>query len=375
MERTMQQLKSMQAAPLDVKVLLTKQRIREWVNEFGTDGVYVSFSGGKDSTVLLHIVREMYPSVPAVFCDTGLEYPEIREFVRTFDNVEWLKPKMSFRQVIEKYGYPFISKELSEAVYFANKYLTYIRENKESIAEQKNDSVPFAYAYADFLGIDYRKEKQNPDYLNLKRGVIPEKYENVTSDKRNYRFDRVRWRFMLDAPFRFSNRCCHVMKKGPMDTYARRSERHTIAGQMAEESFLRQTTWIKNGCNAFTAKKKVSNPMSFWTGQDVLKYIRQNNIPMASVYGEIVNEDADGMQYDNTLCEMPLRTTGVNRTGCMFCGFGCHLEKPGEGRFERMKKTHPKQYEWIMKDWDAGGLGYRRVIDWLNENGNLHIRY
>lgn len=101
---------------MDVKVKMTKQRIREWVNEFGVDGVYVSFSGGKDSTVLLHIVREMYPEIPAVFCDTGLEYPEIREFVRKFDNVEWLKPKMNFKKVIDTYGYPFISKEVSAIV-------------------------------------------------------------------------------------------------------------------------------------------------------------------------------------------------------------------------------------------------------------------
>ena len=59
----------------------------------------------------------------------------------------------------------------------------------------------------------------------------------------------------------------------------------------------------------------------------------------------------------------------------MFCGFGCTQESEGEGRFERMKLTHPKQYEWIMKDWDKGGLGYKKVIDWINENGNLNIRY
>ena len=92
---------------------MTQERIRGWVNEFGEDGVYVSFSGGKDSTVLLHIVRNMYPNVKAVFVDTGLEYPEIREFVKSFENVYWLRPKMNFRQVIEKYGYPFISKEVS----------------------------------------------------------------------------------------------------------------------------------------------------------------------------------------------------------------------------------------------------------------------
>lgn len=122
---TKEYLKELQGYPLSVKVQLTKQRIREWVHKYGEDGVYVSFSGGKDSTVLLHLVREMYGDViPGVFVDTGLEYPEIREFVRTFDNIVWLKPKKNFKKVIEEYGYPFISKEVSECVYAAKKYLT-----------------------------------------------------------------------------------------------------------------------------------------------------------------------------------------------------------------------------------------------------------
>ena len=125
-ERTIQDLQQMQGLPLNVKIRMTKSRIRQWINEYGEDGVYVSFSGGKDSTVLLHLVREDYPNVKAVFVDTGLEYPEIRQFVKNFDNVEWLKPKMGFKQVIQKYGYPFISKEVSECVYGARKYLTQV---------------------------------------------------------------------------------------------------------------------------------------------------------------------------------------------------------------------------------------------------------
>jgi len=121
---TMQELKQFQAMPLEVKVMMSKVRIRDWVDYYGKDGVYVSFSGGKDSTVLLHLVRELYPDVPAVFVDTGLEYPEIRNFVKTFDNVTWLKPKMNFRQVIDKFGYPMISKEVSNCVCGARKYLT-----------------------------------------------------------------------------------------------------------------------------------------------------------------------------------------------------------------------------------------------------------
>ena len=122
-KRELWELKSMQAAPLDVKILMTKTRIREWIREYGEDGVYISFSGGKDSTVLLDIVRQDYPNVPAVFCDTGLEYPEIREFVKTIPNVEWIRPAMTFKQVIEKCGYPMISKEVSECVYGARRYL------------------------------------------------------------------------------------------------------------------------------------------------------------------------------------------------------------------------------------------------------------
>ena len=116
---TKDELKILQAYPLELKIAKTKLRIREWVNRYGTDGVYVSFSGGKDSTVLLHIVREMYPDVEAVFVNTGLEYPEIQQFVKSFDNVAILRPKMRFDEVIKKYGYPLISKEVSRKIYDA----------------------------------------------------------------------------------------------------------------------------------------------------------------------------------------------------------------------------------------------------------------
>ena len=129
----------MQGLPLAVKIEKTKQRIREWVEYFGEDGVYVSFSGGKDSTVLLTIARQLYPNIRAVFIDTGLEFPEIRDFVKTWDNVEWIKPKMTFRQVIEKYGYPFISKEVSECVYGARKYLTSIIETSDNASNERTN--------------------------------------------------------------------------------------------------------------------------------------------------------------------------------------------------------------------------------------------
>lgn len=119
--RTALDLAEKQALPLDLKILLTQQRIREWVREYGVDGVVCSFSGGKDSTVLLHLVRELYPDVRAVFSNTGLEYPEIQRFAMSFDNVDIVRPKMRFDEVISTYGYPLISKEVAEAIYYARR--------------------------------------------------------------------------------------------------------------------------------------------------------------------------------------------------------------------------------------------------------------
>ena len=139
--RTRDGLRSMQAAPLSVKVAMTKQRIREWVREYGEDGVSVSFSGGKDSTVLSHLVDEVFPGnhIPRVHVRTGLEYPEIEKFCeeKTHDLVI-LKPKKTFKQVIQEYGYPFVSKEVSEAVAGARRYIEkYQKEVDKETANEK----------------------------------------------------------------------------------------------------------------------------------------------------------------------------------------------------------------------------------------------
>lgn len=352
-------LYQMQALPLNAKINMTITRVRGWLDHWD-DECYISFSGGKDSTVLVDIIHNRMgrTDIPLVFVDTGLEYPEVREFVKSYgDKVVWLKPKMNFRQVIENYGYPFISKETSEAIYYARKTA------KEGL--NKN------YKYG------------KPIRLLQLEGKMPHKEKGELTNEYSIRFNKSKYLYMLNAPFEVSNRCCQIMKKAPLSTI----KGYPITGQMADESIQRRSQWLKYGCNGFEMKKPKSNPMSFWTEQDVLEYIKTYKLPIASVYGEIVEVVGDDniqgqMRFDDLSedlwtdkLEQPrLKTTGCDRTGCMFCGFGCHLEK-GEGRFERMKRTHPKQYEWIMKPWDEGGLGYKEVIDWLNENGNLNIRY
>jgi len=303
---TNESLKLKQKYPLELKIELTKARIREWVDFYGKNNVYISFSGGKDSTVLLDIVRSIYPDIEAVFVNTGLEYPEIVQFVKTFNNVTILRPKENFKQVIEKYGYPIISKEVSETIDGARKN---ILDNKKYL---------------------YRMQK-----LNL--------------DKDN-RYNQSKWKFLLDVPFKISNKCCDVMKKRPIKEYIKNSGKFGILGMIAEESLLRKQLYIKNSCNGFNSKNPTSNPLMFWTEQDILKYIYKNNLKIAKVYGNVIQKDLFGNQYE---------LSGVKRTGCMFCMFGVHLEK-SPNRFEIMKNSHPTLYNYCMNR-----LGLKNVLDFI----------
>lgn len=372
-EHTLQDLKIKQALPLDIKVNMTKARIKAWVDHFGLDGVYVSFSGGKDSTVLLHIARQLYPDIKAVFVDTGLEFPEIREFVKGFDNVEWIRPKLTFKQVIEKYGYPFISKEVTECVQGARSYLTEL--------EKQTDITNHAELVALLKKKMANREGGANERLLILLGELPPKTNKKDFIPDKSKYNQEKYKFLLDAPFEISNKCCNVMKKAPAHAYSKETGRMPILATMAEESRLRTQKWLQYGCNGFDMKSPVSTPMAFWQEHDVLRYIKDNNIEICSVYGDIV-PDCCGDQFEGQmdiadfgLAEdtRKLKTTKCDRTGCMFCGFGCHLEK--ESRFVRMKETHPKQYEFIMKPKEKGGLGYKEVIDWINEHGGLNIKY
>jgi len=338
------QLQQLQALPLEVKIRKTEERIKEWYEHF--DGqVYVSRSGGKDSDVLGHIVKRLYPDVPHVFVNTGLEHDSVRKHGELISD-EVVRPEMRFDDVIVKYGYPIISKEVSQTI--------------SECQIRKVKGIELA---------SYRMNKLNGECLdkdgNLSQYNIPQ------------------WKFLLDAPFKISHKCCDVMKKKPAKQYEKSTHNFAIIGTMAVESRLRKTKWIKSGCNAFENKRPTSQPLSFWTEQDILHYIKLNNIEIASAYGDIIYTDDDGMEYDNDFFNigMKLSTTGESRTGCVFCMFGITQDTE---RFLRLKEREPKKYEYVMRGgkfdehgmWiPHNGLGYKFIIDWLNEYGDLKIKY
>ena len=131
-KHTMTDLYQMQSLPLSAKIKMTARRITEWVDRFGEEGVYVSFSGGKDSTVLVDIVQNVckYKDIPLVFVDVPTQYPELKKFAQTFQNLIVLKPKISFSQVCEKYGFPIFSKEISECIADSRKYIKILTDRQ-----------------------------------------------------------------------------------------------------------------------------------------------------------------------------------------------------------------------------------------------------
>ena len=300
------ELKLLQNYPLELKIEKTKLRIREWYEHYNGE-VYVSFSGGKDSTVLLHIVRSLYPDVEAVYFNTGVEYPEVVKFVKTFDNVTIVKPKMTFKQIIEEKGYPIVSKNVANAVRLGRQNL-----------------------------------KDGKDTLRLRQlqGRVP------AGDH----FDKSRWGYLLDAPFKISEECCNELKKKPAKEFHKKTGKYPMMATMAEEGSMRTQRYLQTGCNSF--KNGKSQPLGFWTEQDVLEYIVKYNLEIPSVYGDIIKVKKNGKEV--------YKTTKLRRTGCIFCGFGCHVE-PKPNRFQVLKETHPNLYKYCMDK-----LNMKEVLDYIN---------
>lgn len=372
MAHTIDELREYQSYPLEVKINLTISRIRAWIKEYGEQGCYISFSGGKDSTVLMDIVRnKMGYNVPAMFVNVPTQFPELKQFAMTWDNVEIINPKISFMEVCEKYGFPLISKETADCVKGARKYVQNLKASNSNLEKMSSAEL------AELMNND--KFKRNGSVvrlanilgMNTRNNNYQAKGDISKEDKSKY--SQEKYKFFLDADFEISGRCCSVMKKNPSHWYSKRTGRKPMTAEMAEESRHRKMQWLKNGCNGFDMEEPKSTPMAFWTEQDILKYIYDNKLPICSVYGDVVIDydamgELDGqVVFDDFQQDVKYKTTGCNRTGCCLCAFGSHLESKEDARFLMLKETHPKMYN-LLDIIKNNGVTYREAIEWTNEH-------
>lgn len=283
-----QTLASLREMNLESKIIQTKHLIRQAVKEFGLEKIYISYSGGKDSTVLSHIAKSMYPDILHLFANTTNEYPE------TIQHIKWEKEENKtniisvlpvdatgeiwrFKRVVDTYGYPMFSKRVSNAIR--------------------------TYQHA----LSARTKQNSQDYIhrNFKKY---EKYKELP----------------------ISDKCCDKLKKEPLRRKARELGLEcTILGILASESYQREKDWLEYGCNVFHKRKdNQSRPLSFWTNDDILEYIEYYHVRIPEIYD-----------------------MGYTRNGCMYCGFGVHLEPDGCNRYQKLKETHPAQYSYFVKNF------------------------
>jgi 3'-phosphoadenosine 5'-phosphosulfate sulfotransferase (PAPS reductase)/FAD synthetase len=286
MKRTIKELRQLQSMTLEQKIDHACGTVEKFCNT--VENPVISFSGGKDSTVLLHLIRKfMKIDLPAVFVNTGNEYPDIVKFVKTFDNVQILQPKYRIKGIIEKYGFPLISKDYSKMIYE-------LRRN-----------APHSQRYLTGIQADGKPTSF----------ILPEK-----------------WRYLIAKQFSCSDKCCDFLKK------SLNLKTNSITGEMTSESILREKAWLRVGCNSFGERHSKSKPFSVWTQADIYQYINKFNVRICDLYSD---------------CR-------INRTGCMFCGFGAHLESLS--RFEVVMEKYPAAYKYFLR-LENNGVSYCEALN------------
>lgn len=307
------------ALPYEVKLAMTRNRLREYIGYYGKDKTVLCFSGGLDSTVALHFIRKYcgYKNIKAISV-IGIECRQNIDLITKTENVEIVKVRYSQKEIIEKFGIPIISKRASKMI----------------------------------------AALQNPSEKNAKmRGLA---LTGITSTGREAKTFKLaeKWKFLIESPVPISNKCCYYMKETPAQNLAKEKGYAVIVATMAEESKNRMDAYAKQGgCNVFS-ELGYSTPFAFWTHQDILRYAVENDVEISAAYGEIT-KDENGIY----------RTTKAQRTGCPACLFGMQFDET-PNRMQRMYYEDNKKWQQVIQDF-----GYKKILDFMISNGHTEFRY
>ena len=263
------------------------QKIKQIINQYGIDNFYISFSGGKDSTIIHYLIDIAIPdnNIPRVYIDTGIELNIIKDFVNKLsinDNrINIIKPTMNIKEMLNNVGYPFKSKEHSYNVSM------YQRNGVNKTVEQ-------------YL---------NPDESRKTFGCIK---------KLLYQFDD-------EFDLKISNKCCDELKKKPVKKWAKENNKpFTILGLRQSEKGIR----ANSGCLSFRNKTLYSfNPLFPINDEWCDWFITEYNINICDIYKEPYN---------------------FKRTGCKGCPYNIDLQEELE-ILEKFFPNERKQCEYIWK--------------------------
>jgi 3'-phosphoadenosine 5'-phosphosulfate sulfotransferase (PAPS reductase)/FAD synthetase len=297
---TLSELRDRQSMPLEFKVKYSILKIQEFYNHF--NGQVCVSKSGLDSVVLLDLVRSVFPSVPAVFVNTGQENSTVIEHNKTVSNCIFLKPKLSYDDVVKMHGYPVLDK-------LTSRYLSDLQN-----ASPRNANT----TKLRLTGIKQDGTKGN----------------SSSSLSKCYHY-------LIDSKYRYSSKCCDILKKQPLKAFQKTHKLFPFIGTLSDDSQLREITYLRTGCNSFNTATPNSTPLSIWTRQDILQYVSAKSLSYPTCYGHIETQ-AD-----------KLILTGEQHTGCEGCLFGIRKDPQ---RIERIKQTSPARYRYYMDKLDYKNL-------------------
>lgn len=350
-------LKEKQSWSYERKVNVTISRILEFCM-LNDNNVCVAFSGGADSTVLLDMVCKVWAvllenpcPLTVIYSNTSNEFAVMpnhaekvvklmREKYKIDIDYRPVRGQKSFVDVVKTEGYPVVSKKTARMVRDCRNFFKRSNIRFEDIEDKIDDGIKSA---------EYLRS------LGLPNGVICY-LTGITKTNNKCASWRIakKWRKLIVAPFDVTEKCCDILKKEPMKLIQKETNGGVFIGTMAVDSDTRKEAYQKTGCIVFNDKVKKCMPMGYWLEQDKMRYLVDNKLPVAPVYGEIKLNDKNEYYF-----------TGEQHTGCKLCLFGCHLEKGENNRIQRLKDIEPATYKFAMKPLCDGGLGFKEVMDYI----------
>ena len=288
------------------------QKIRQIIGKYGEENFYLSFSGGKDSTVLSHLLDKAIPNnkIPRVYANTGIELNMIRDFVFEMaehdERVKIIKPSMPIKPMLEKEGYPFKSKGHS---------------------------------------------KWHERYTRLGRSEGVSQYLGERTDKKPWSSQTscpkaLKYQFSPDFKLKISDQCCVKLKEEPLTRWSEENNRpYTIIGIMREEGGRRNNAQCLsmrgNKLKAFQPLAPMSKEWEEW-------YIETFNVKICDIYKPPYN---------------------FIRTGCKGCPFARNLQN----ELDTLEKLFPEERKQCEIIWKPVYDEYRRIGYRLKPNKQMTV--
>lgn len=336
------QMLQKQMLPYDVKVRMSKQRIRDFYEEAVSRGMNCHVSvGGLDSITLACLIRSMgYTAEQIPFVSASqLEDKSIQEVHKELGCIN-VKPLKSKVRVLQEEGFPVLSKKIANRI--------------DTLAHptDKNKTVRHAIITGECGAMGH--------YATNSKMQLPQVYLKLFGG-----LDEEGRALGYGAPsgFKVSNKCCYYLKEAPCDKWAKEHNSVPYLGIMASEGGQRAEALEEHGCNYWGKTTARSAPFSFYYHSDVVHLAVDLGVHIPEIYGDVVISETA-----NKFGDHEYKTTGEQRTGCSMCGFGIQLEERPH-RFDRLYERSPKEWEFWMysccKDEDGKVYGWGRVLDYI----------